>query len=208
MSNSWFQLRSWSQSHEIKPLPHWALHSAESAWDSLSLLPSTPPPTHMLILSLKIFFKNCKHTFHFLHCKINKILFLIINIYFSFFALWTLIWESKGSRNYKILCLGHLGDLVVEHLPSAQVMILGFWDRVPHQAPQREPASPSAYVSVSLMNKLKKKYTVSLVFTSCKISLAKKRLSPSSTFGLLIDVTWPKSPEGKKKKKKERNRAL
>ena len=52
---------------------------------------------------------------------------------------------------------GHLGDSVVEHLPLAQVMILGSWDRVPHLAPQEEPASPSACVSaslsVSLMNK-------------------------------------------------------
>ena len=50
---------------------------------------------------------------------------------------------------------------MVEHLPSAQVMIPGYWDLVAHQAPHREPASPSVYVSVSLMNKsikpLKKK---------------------------------------------------
>ena len=52
---------------------------------------------------------------------------------------------------------GHLGGSVVECLPLAQVVILGSWDRVPHQAPRREPASPSACVSasicVSLMNK-------------------------------------------------------
>ena len=56
---------------------------------------------------------------------------------------------------------GRLGGSVVERLPSAQVVILGSWDRVPHQAPCREPASPSACVSasvsaslcVSLMNK-------------------------------------------------------
>ena len=29
---------------------------------------------------------------------------------------------------------GHLGGSVVEHLPLAQVMILGSWDQVPHQA--------------------------------------------------------------------------
>ena len=39
---------------------------------------------------------------------------------------------------------------MVEHLPSAQGVILEFWDRVPHQAPRREPASPSACVSASL----------------------------------------------------------
>ena len=30
----------------------------------------------------------------------------------------------------------------VEHLPSAQGVIPGSWDRVPHQAPCMEPASP------------------------------------------------------------------
>ena len=39
---------------------------------------------------------------------------------------------------------------MVEHLPLAQVMILGSWDQVLHQAPCREPASPSAYVSPPL----------------------------------------------------------
>ena len=52
---------------------------------------------------------------------------------------------------------GCLGVSVVEHLPSAQGMILGSWDQVPHQAPCGEPASLSAFVSVflsvSLMNK-------------------------------------------------------
>ena len=45
---------------------------------------------------------------------------------------------------------GHLGGSVVEHLPSAQGVIPGSWDRVPHQAPSRKPASPSTYVSASL----------------------------------------------------------
>ena len=49
--------------------------------------------------------------------------------------------------------------LSVEHLPLAQVMIQGTWDRVLHLAPHREPASLSACVSaslcVSLMNKNK-----------------------------------------------------
>ena len=51
----------------------------------------------------------------------------------------------------------HLGGSVAERLLLVQVVILGSWNRVPHQAPHREPASPSAYVStflsVSLMNK-------------------------------------------------------
>ena len=59
--------------------------------------------------------------------------------------------------------LGRLGDLTVEGLPLAQVVILETWDQVPHQASCMKPASPSAYVSaslsLSLMNKqnLKKK---------------------------------------------------
>ena len=52
---------------------------------------------------------------------------------------------------------GRLGGSVVEHLPSARGVILGSWNRVPHRAPCREPASPlacvSASVCVSLMNK-------------------------------------------------------
>ena len=44
----------------------------------------------------------------------------------------------------------YLGGSVVEHLPSAQSMILGYWDRVPHRVPHGEPASPCAYVSASL----------------------------------------------------------
>ena len=43
-----------------------------------------------------------------------------------------------------------LGGSVIEHLPSAQSVILGFWNRVPHQAPHGESASPSAYVCLSL----------------------------------------------------------
>ena len=42
---------------------------------------------------------------------------------------------------------GHLGSSMVEHLPLAQVVVPGSWGRVQHQAPGREPASPSAYVS-------------------------------------------------------------
>ena len=51
---------------------------------------------------------------------------------------------------FKMALWGHLGDSVVERLPLAQVVILGSWDRVLHQDPCREPASPSAYVSASL----------------------------------------------------------
>ena len=43
---------------------------------------------------------------------------------------------------------GPKGGSVVERLPLAQGVILGSWDQVSYQ-----PASPSAYVAVSLMNK-------------------------------------------------------
>ena len=45
---------------------------------------------------------------------------------------------------------GHLGGSVVERLPLAQGVIPGSWDRVPHWAPCREPASLSACVSASV----------------------------------------------------------
>ena len=48
------------------------------------------------------------------------------------------------------LMIGHQGGSVVVHLPLAQIMIPGSWDQVLHQAPYREPASPSVYVSASL----------------------------------------------------------
>ena len=50
----------------------------------------------------------------------------------------------------EILTQGHLGDSVVECLPLAQDVIPRSWDRAPHWASGREPASPSAYVSTSL----------------------------------------------------------
>ena len=51
---------------------------------------------------------------------------------------------------------GCLGGSVVEPLPSAQVVIQGSWDQVPHQAPHKDPASPfavSASLCVSLIDK-------------------------------------------------------
>ena len=45
---------------------------------------------------------------------------------------------------------GAWGCAGVERPPWAQVMIPGSWDRVPHQAPRRKPASSSACVSASL----------------------------------------------------------
>ena len=39
--------------------------------------------------------------------------------------------------------MGRLGGSVIKRPPSAQGMILTFWDRAPHQAPRWEPASSS-----------------------------------------------------------------
>ena len=61
--------------------------------------------------------------------------------------------DGKGPTRavfFKFPFQGRLGGSVVEHLPLAQVMIPRSWDRVLHQAPHEEPASPSAYVFVSL----------------------------------------------------------
>ena len=57
---------------------------------------------------------------------------------------------TRDTVNLKFHFLGHLGVSVVEHLPLAQGVIPGSWDRVLHWAPCREPASPSACVSASL----------------------------------------------------------
>ena len=51
-----------------------------------------------------------------------------------------LLWEGYGCQEEDNLSkdrvvLGHLGGSVVEHLPLAQVVIPGSWDRVPHRAP-------------------------------------------------------------------------
>ena len=54
-------------------------------------------------------------------------------------------------------CEGCLSGSVVERLPLAQGVIPESWNRVSHQDPFREPASPTGCVStslsVSLMNK-------------------------------------------------------
>ena len=53
-------------------------------------------------------------------------------------------------KKFSIEKEGRLDGSAVERLPLAQGVILGFWDRVPHQAPCMESASLSAYVSASL----------------------------------------------------------
>ena len=70
-------------------------------------------------------------------------------------------WQLSTSYalNLRNIISGRLGGSVVERLPLAQSMIPESQDRVPHQAPRIEPASPSAYVSaplslsLSLLNK-------------------------------------------------------
>ena len=65
--------------------------------------------------------------------------------------------EAVTGQGFEEDWMGRPGGSVVEHLPSAQDVILGSRDRVLHPAPCMEPASPSACVSaslsVSLMNK-------------------------------------------------------
>ena len=58
--------------------------------------------------------------------------------------------HPRPSRTNKPTVMGSLCSSVTEHLSSAQVMIPGSWNWIPHQAPCREPASPSACVSTFL----------------------------------------------------------
>ena len=51
------------------------------------------------------------------------------------------------TRNFQIG--EHLGGSAVEHLLLAQDVIPDSHGPVPHQAPRKEPASPSAYVCAS-----------------------------------------------------------
>ena len=57
------------------------------------------------------------------------------------------IWRREG---FEVGAEGRPGGSAVKHLPSAQVVIPGSWDRILHRAPCMELASPSAYVSSSL----------------------------------------------------------
>ena len=59
--------------------------------------------------------------------------------------------------------VGRLGGAAVERLPLAQGVILDSQDRVPHQAPCMEPASPSAWVSACLSLSLSLSLCVSLM---------------------------------------------
>ena len=59
------------------------------------------------------------------------------------------LWDSV---QIKMHLKGHLGGLVVKHLPSAQDVIPRSGDQDPHRAPCKESASPSVYVSASILS--------------------------------------------------------
>ena len=64
--------------------------------------------------------------------------------------------QPSGSTTLlqKPVVVGHLGGSVVEHLSSGcDPRVPESWDQILHWAPHREPASPSAFLSVSLTNK-------------------------------------------------------
>ena len=59
-------------------------------------------------------------------------------------------WQRCPAGRHRTKIQGRLGGSVVEHLPPAQAVTPGSWERVPHRAPHMEPASPSACVLASL----------------------------------------------------------
>ena len=60
----------------------------------------------------------------------------VYNVFFCFWGFFKVKSTQYKLNHLKVYNSGHLGGSVVEHLPSAQVVILGPWDpRVPHQAP-------------------------------------------------------------------------
>ena len=61
-----------------------------------------------------------------------------------------LLFLNKIKYNKRSGVMGCLGSSVVKHLSLAQVMIPESWDQVPHHVPNRDPASPFAYISTSL----------------------------------------------------------
>ena len=87
--------------------------------------------------------------------------------------------------------------MVLEPLPSAQVMIPRSWDQVPHPAPCREPASPSAYVSASLCVSLVDKQIKSLKKKESQEEVERALVEPADPLvGLALPplaVWWGKS---------------
>ena len=109
----------------FKQRPHWRSTRIRTWAETKSW--RLNQPSYLALLNLKAFF---------IAYVLQK---LLLSLWFFIFT--CLIINSL---------LGCLGGLAVEHLPSAQGVILGSWDQIPHQAPFMEPASPPAYVSASL----------------------------------------------------------
>ena len=114
------------------------------------------------------------------HKLFLNIMIKIYNYILHFIGFLSALWESLEEYILQFLSRNqvqkHLGGSVVQHLPLTQVMVPGFWNRVPHRAPCGEPASPSACVSaslsVSLMNgyiksfkKKKKRFYLNIIYT-------------------------------------------
>ena len=78
------------------------------------------------------------------------IFFLHFSIHISHCGAKTVYITACGLSSVNYSHPGAPGGSVVERLPPAQGVTPGSQDRVPHWAPRREPASPSACVSASL----------------------------------------------------------
>lgn len=92
-------------------------------------------------------------TTYFIYClslPLNEKLYKFLFVLFAVISLVPQKCMHIVDTQYKTVGKGHLGGSVVEHLPLAQVMILGSWDQITHGAPCRDLASPSACVSASL----------------------------------------------------------
>ena len=69
----------------------------------------------------------------------------------EFVKYWKEVEQDKGKYSFiRKHIAGQPGWLSGLALPSAQGVILGTQDQVPHWVPRREPASPSACVFASL----------------------------------------------------------
>ena len=73
---------------------------------------------------------------------------------------------------------GRLGGSVVERLSLAQVINPESWNPVPHRALYREPAFPSAYVSVSFSVSLMNKQIKSFLKMSLNLMKVPRYTSP------------------------------
>ena len=77
--------------------------------------------------------------------KMSKTVILSLLEFLTSFSYFNLVLSGFKKKRY----MGHLGGSVVGCLSLAQCMIPGSWDSIPHHAPHRESASPSAYISAS-----------------------------------------------------------